>query len=227
MLRRKKRPACDYSQGFSGWRRWKELIICRCLGRRRAKSSLLAAKAFGGWIRGRDDRNKPRSGWPCVAGQPRARRMARPGKNCRPIVRRMFRETANAAFTVTAAWSGGQSRNRCLPWLPRVPRLPAPPPGNKSRDTGRIASAPRMGLAPSVQRLPRLPRRNPARRLHRRDGASAGGKRRLRLRRPALQSPTREKPVSRAPTTAWSTRSTTTGTSSRASKPTTTSPVPG
>lgn len=58
------------------------------------------------------------------------------GKKCSPRTGRAAGEFENPAFTVSDAWSAGQSRNRCLPWLPRVPWLPMPSPGNRSRVPG-------------------------------------------------------------------------------------------
>ena len=66
----------------------------------------------------------------------------------------------------------------------------------------------------------------PGRRLRRRNGEAAGGVGRSRLRRSALQSAAQGRPQA-SRTIRASTRSTTTGTSSRASPPTTISPAPG
>ena len=74
--------------------------------------------------------------------------------------------------------------------------------------------------------LPRPPDPHPCRRLRRRNGGAAGRLGRSRLRRSALQPSAPGRPQAPRRFQA-STRSTTTGTSSRASRPMTISPAPG
>lgn len=63
----------------------------------------------------------------------------------------------NPLFTLTGPRSAGQSRNRCLPWLPRVPWLPAPPSGIMSRVPGGLCrhhgwvSYPPLSVFPSTK----------------------------------------------------------------------------
>ena len=53
-----------------------------------------------------------------------------------PQIETLCLRPGNSPFTLTGPRSAGQSRNRCLPWLPCVPRLPTPSPGKVSRVPG-------------------------------------------------------------------------------------------
>ena len=112
------------------------------------------------------------------------------------------------------------------PWVPRVPGPPAPPPGSRSRVPGGCAGSSDGAQSAPVSVDASSPRRGPDRRLHRRAGEAAARERRSGLRRSALQPPARTGAHAPRPDRS-STRSTTTGTSSRASPTTTTSPAPG